>query len=276
MIIVGWSATVTGQSLVLYSRLHLIDCDRRHLRVVLAIIITNGVIFHSLTAALGFGANSTSNPAPFYKPYSITKKVQVTVFFVQEFGISLLYIWATICFFHNSALHAASARAKLLWHLIGVNVVVICMDITILGLEFANLYKAQTAYKAMSYSIKLKLEFSILNQLVNITREHSARPPLDVNAGMREADGWDSLQGPSHHSTTSNTVTSGHIEERRPAWDTSERSGLYMATCFACSGGRKKGRCACGSSGGIMRTTEVSISRDDEEEGPSEGARQSD
>lgn len=83
MIIVGWVCTVTGQSVVLYSRLHLIDRDSRHLRWVLAMIITNGVVLHSVTAVMTFGSNSLEDPARFYEPYSIVEKVQVTVFFVQ-------------------------------------------------------------------------------------------------------------------------------------------------------------------------------------------------
>ena len=83
MIVVGWVCTVTGQSVVLYSRLHLIDRDQRHLRVVLAMIITNGIILHSATTVMVFGANSIEDPSRFYQPYSIIEKVQVTVFFVQ-------------------------------------------------------------------------------------------------------------------------------------------------------------------------------------------------
>lgn len=82
-IVVGWICTVSGQSVVLYSRLHLIDRNQRHLRCVLAMIITNGVVLHTATTVMVFGANSIDNPGPFYRPYSIMEKVQVTVFFLQ-------------------------------------------------------------------------------------------------------------------------------------------------------------------------------------------------
>lgn len=55
-------------------------------------------------------------------------------------------------------------------HLIWVNVLVVLLDITILALEFMNLFEIQTAWEPLVYSIKLKLEFSILNQLVSLTR----------------------------------------------------------------------------------------------------------
>lgn len=55
-------------------------------------------------------------------------------------------------------------------HLLWVNVVVVALDTTILVLEYRGHYNIQTAYKGMAYSAKLKLEFSILNDLVNFAR----------------------------------------------------------------------------------------------------------
>lgn len=46
MIGVSWWCMVTGQALVLYSRLHLVVRDRRKIRWVLAMIITNFFILH--------------------------------------------------------------------------------------------------------------------------------------------------------------------------------------------------------------------------------------
>lgn len=55
-------------------------------------------------------------------------------------------------------------------HLIWVNVIIVFLDLTILGLEYSGLYDIQTAYKGLVYSVKLKLEFSILNRLVELTK----------------------------------------------------------------------------------------------------------
>ena len=51
-----------------------------------------------------------------------------------------------------------------------VNIIIVLLDITILGLEYSGLYDIQTVYKGLAYSVKLKLEFSILNRLVELTR----------------------------------------------------------------------------------------------------------
>jgi len=54
--------------------------------------------------------------------------------------------------------------------LILVNILVILMDITLVIIECTHHYEIQTTYKSFVYSIKLKLEFVVLNQLVTITR----------------------------------------------------------------------------------------------------------
>lgn len=114
------------------------DQNRRHLRLVLSMIITNAIVLHSDTTILVFGANSSDYPSRFFKPFSNMEKVQVTIFFVQEVTISSIYIWATVKFFRNSIVHTESTRTRMLWRLIVVNIIVILLDIAILGLEFAS------------------------------------------------------------------------------------------------------------------------------------------
>jgi hypothetical protein len=49
----GWVAMVTGQSLVLYSRLHLVTLNRRVLRGVLFMIIIDAFLFHIPVIIIG-------------------------------------------------------------------------------------------------------------------------------------------------------------------------------------------------------------------------------
>jgi hypothetical protein len=169
MIVIGWSGMVTGQSVVLYSRLHLVDRNRVRLRLVLGMIIFNAVICHIPIIVMIYGANG-SNPDPWIMPYSIYEKVQVTIFFLQELLISGLYLAATVRFFRLEAELRGTSASSLMRHLIGVNAIVIILDITILGLEYAGYYDLQTAYKALVYSVKLKLEFNVLNNLIDLTK----------------------------------------------------------------------------------------------------------
>jgi hypothetical protein len=92
----------------------------------------------------------------------------VTIFFLQELVISGLYILATTKFLRVTAITRRDGHMDVMRHLIGVSILIIILDITILAFEYANLYSLQTSYKALAYSVKLKLEFSILNRLVAV------------------------------------------------------------------------------------------------------------
>jgi len=170
LIIVGWCSMVTGQSVVLYSRLHLIIRKPGLLRLVLGMIIFNAIICHVPIAVLVYGANSAS-ATPFLVPYSIYEKVQVSIFFIQELIISSLYIVHTMRILRAEGSIRGKASRQVMTHLIHVNAIIVLLDITILALEYSGLYDIQTAYKALVYSVKLKLEFSILNRLVSLTRK---------------------------------------------------------------------------------------------------------
>lgn len=170
LIVIGWCGMVTGQSVVLYSRLHLVMHHEFRLRLVLIMIVVNAIICHTPIIVMVYGANS-ANPTPFVAPYSVYEKVQVTIFFIQEVIISGCYIVATTKMFRlHRGIHDKKSSRALMTHLIVVNIIIILLDITILGLEYAGLYDLQTAYKALVYSVKLKLEFSILNRLVELTK----------------------------------------------------------------------------------------------------------
>ncbi|KAM0344120.1 hypothetical protein ACHAPU_007841 [Fusarium lateritium] len=169
LISIGWVLMVTGQSLVLYSRLHLIFWNQFYLKLVLAMIITNAVVLHIPIIILMYGANSSDNN-PWVHPYQIYEKIQVTVFFLQELIISAIYIKACFSFFGTEGLLLQKGVRRMRKHLLLVNVVIVLLDIPILVLEFADFYDFQTAYKALVYSIKLKLEFNLLNRLVEVAQ----------------------------------------------------------------------------------------------------------
>ncbi|KAK4120513.1 hypothetical protein N657DRAFT_579698 [Parathielavia appendiculata] len=180
LVVPGWCCMVTGQSVVLYSRLHIVMRNPSRLRLVLIMIITNAIIGHVPTGVFAYGANSP-NPEPFIIPYSIYERIQVTLFFLQEIIISALYIHETIGLMRvrrranmDSGRRGAGKRGLLMAHLVVVNILIVVLDITILGLEYAGLYAVQTAYKGFVYSVKLKLEFSILNRLVEMTQGGSS------------------------------------------------------------------------------------------------------
>ncbi len=61
LVSVGWVPMVTGQSLVLYSRLHLIVRNPFWLRIVLAIILINAFVLYVPIIILMYGSNSSAD-----------------------------------------------------------------------------------------------------------------------------------------------------------------------------------------------------------------------
>ncbi|KAL2828299.1 hypothetical protein BJY01DRAFT_261601 [Aspergillus pseudoustus] len=198
LIVVGWCAMVTGQSLVLYSRLHLIVRRRIILRFVLGMIITNAILLHIPTIILCYGANSAMYQS-FAYPYGVYERIQVTIFFLQETTISAIYMYQMCRLFYTGGslgniVYGEAASRRLMLHLIYVNVIVILLDIAIPALQFSGRYASQTAAKGFIYSVKLKLEFNILNRLVELAQRsrrewsssgdrENATPP-DFGAGQ--------------------------------------------------------------------------------------------
>lgn len=171
---------------MLYSRLHLVMHDQRVLKWVLWMIIVDVFLFHVPTTVMTFGvsvlltqmmwmewvlmmlkANSTPGDNKFATPYSIMEKIQITAFCTQEFIISGLYVYATHQLPKPGETFKFGKRRtrQVMLHLIYVNLVVILMDIALLCMQYANLYEIQITFKGALYSIKLRLEFTVLNQL---------------------------------------------------------------------------------------------------------------
>jgi hypothetical protein len=170
--IIGWIFMVTGQSTVLYSRLHLVLYDNTKRRGVLALIITNAFVCHLPVAILFWGVSS-SHPATFRRPYEIYERVQLTIFALQEMLISSMYIYYTAGFFGPEIALRGTQRRAMMKQLILINVILIILDVLVVGLQFAGLYEIQISFKVAVYSIKLRLEFDVLNHLLRLTRNPS-------------------------------------------------------------------------------------------------------
>ncbi|KAK4455384.1 hypothetical protein QBC34DRAFT_460314 [Podospora aff. communis PSN243] len=170
--LIGWVCMVTGQSLVLYSRLHLVCHSDTKIRNVRNMIIFNAFALHIPVIVLSFGKDYANADGRFNLPMQVFEKIQISGFFIQEVIISGLYIWETVKLLKDRNVFAAGAKTrgkKMLVHLVLMNVVVLVLDLTILVLECVGLHDVQRAYKLFAYSVKLKVEFSILNKLVELT-----------------------------------------------------------------------------------------------------------
>jgi hypothetical protein len=190
LLTIGWWTMVTGQSFVLYSRLHLVLQNVRVLRMVRTMIIANIFLLHVPTTVLTYAANF-SNSAASVDGYDVMEKLQLTGFCVQEVIISGLYMWETNRMLRMNQDHVSR---KTILQLLAVNVACILMDIALMIIEFRNYYIYQTTLKATLYSIKLKLEIAVLGKLVNIAHQHMWRSSSFNTAGGQ----YPSFIDPSH------------------------------------------------------------------------------
>ncbi|KAF5635975.1 hypothetical protein F52700_5289 [Fusarium sp. NRRL 52700] len=168
---VGWVLVITGQSVVLYSRLHLIITDVKILRAVLIMIVINGLVWHSTMTVLLFGSeySPSDNRKGFNNVFNIMEKISMSIFYLQELIISGLYIWKSM-----EILKTAFGNTKsMLYKLFTINFVIILMDIALLAIEFHDLYVWEQGIKLVTYSIKLKLEFAVLSELIEFVRNRS-------------------------------------------------------------------------------------------------------
>ncbi|MCJ1458125.1 hypothetical protein MMC28_008496 [Mycoblastus sanguinarius] len=164
IITVGWYCMVTGQAVVLYSRLHLVVREQKVLRGILAMIIVDAICFHIPTTILTYGSNS-KDAAKYTSAFNVVEKLQMTAFCTQEFIISGVYVYSTIRLL-RPVYHGRTR--KIMTQLIWINLIIICMDVCLLAVEYSNIYDIEATLKAMVYSIKLKLEFAVLNQLMTL------------------------------------------------------------------------------------------------------------
>ena len=157
---------VTGQSIGLYSRLHLVVRRQRTLRLVLTMIIVDGILLHTPTIVLTIGSNGPNGQhwAPIF---NVMERIQLAIFCIQEFIISTIYIVFTLRLL-GSIYHSRTRTVMI--QLIIINSLCLSMDVVLIGLEYSNNYVGETSVKAMIYAIKLKLEFAVLNEFLSLAQ----------------------------------------------------------------------------------------------------------
>ncbi|KFY92881.1 hypothetical protein V498_04691 [Pseudogymnoascus sp. VKM F-4517 (FW-2822)] len=189
LITTGWYAMVLGQSLVLWSRLHLIvtgDHRRKILQYTKWMIIINSIILFIPTTVVEFGAFGDLDTDNFATAYNIMEKIQITGFFIQEVILSSIYIVEAMKIFRASLHHNTRG---LMYQLTLINIIVIIMDMGLLAMEYASLFLVQAISKGVFYSIKLKLELAILNRLVKFVQNDQGEfIEMDSSRGRTHSD----------------------------------------------------------------------------------------
>lgn len=199
---IGWYAMVTGQSVVLYSRLHLVTTHARYSRWVLYMIIFNFLALQIPTTVLFLGSNH--GITKFVEPFNIYERVQLIGFSVQEIIIGGLYIWETMTGLRSLWAMKGPAGQRVIMNIIIINILAVLLDASLLATEYTGNFDIQTTYKPVVYSIKLKMEFTVLNSLLAVV---STNPPTieDVQS-LRREDLHLGLTWSGDHSNRSATV----------------------------------------------------------------------
>ncbi|KAL4892424.1 hypothetical protein BDV59DRAFT_193635 [Aspergillus ambiguus] len=180
-----WLMTIS-QSLVLYSRLHLVLYDRRILRGVLCMIIATSVLVKVPMIVLVYGYDHDLarglEHSRFLNGYKILGKITETCGAVQDAIISGLYIWETakLLRLHPNEQNSRCAMRRL----VAINVLMILMDVTVMSLEYANLWMLKCALMGAFNSIKLKLEFAVLRKLVDVVQTYQRPTTSYASAGI--------------------------------------------------------------------------------------------
>ena len=180
----GWWGMVTGQSLVLYSRLHLVVRDQRVLRGVLIMVMADFLIFQVPTTILTFGSNQ-ADPGMWLKVYNIYERIQLIIFTLQELVISVIYIRAAVKMLKPSDPDDTRHTKKFLIYL---NVLCIVLDIAFVAEVYTGEWVYKTGTQSLAYGVKLTVEFVVLNKLMAVARK-------GVNGSMVRGSG---RRGASH------------------------------------------------------------------------------
>ncbi|CZR66611.1 uncharacterized protein PAC_16512 [Phialocephala subalpina] len=165
--VTGWAIYIVAQSLVLWSRLHLVIQSRRILRAVFAMIIVDAVVLLIPTVVMAFGNDTKVVSPEFLRGYQIMEDIQLLTFSLQECIISGIYIWGTI-----SLLKFTPEKRKrhLIIQLFAINVILVVMDCVVLAVQYTDHRIIQVGLKSMVYSFKIKLELAVLGRLVSFVK----------------------------------------------------------------------------------------------------------
>ncbi|GES65842.1 integral membrane protein [Aspergillus terreus] len=184
LILIGWYCMVTGHSIVLWSRLHLVFRRPKYLRLILALIVTNAICLHVPITVLLYGAVTPTSPPSFERGYDIMERIQLIGFCLQEFLLSGIYIWQT-----SKLLRLRPQGAPyrvVLTRLLVINVVILALDATVVILEYAGLFSLQVFFKPLAYGLKLRLEYAILGSLIQLVTSGSYCGQIPSSEGVHD------------------------------------------------------------------------------------------
>jgi hypothetical protein len=114
----------------------------------------------------------------FARPAMVYNWIQLAGLCIQDLVICGIYIYEAIRALKCMIRIRGRKGRKVIIHLLWVNVLVVVLNILLLLTEY-KLHYIQVSFKTVVYSIKLKLEFSVLNCLRSLVHFPSLASPPD-------------------------------------------------------------------------------------------------
>jgi hypothetical protein len=162
----AWVAMVTGFAFVLYSRLKLLHPRPMMMRVILACILVNALLFHVPVVATTILSNVHYTNTT-WKAYEITSYTEIA-FTLQETVITTIYIWLFLRETKDRRNEPSTKRTLL--QLFFAEFVVFSTDIILNVLLYTEYYLARAMIQSFASVLKLKIEFAVLNSLRKYSR----------------------------------------------------------------------------------------------------------
>lgn len=172
----GFWMMVTGQSLVLYSRLNLIVGEPIKIRWAgFMIAVTFFLLMVPTTTFLIASTAMTSLTAEqqpsLFRAFSILENVQTAALTLQETILASLYIREARRSLQPMRLIKGRAVCLLLRQLTAMCVLTVCLDATLMGLQYSGrFFDLQTMWKGVAYGVKLQVEALVLSHLTRLVR----------------------------------------------------------------------------------------------------------
>ncbi|KAM0497352.1 hypothetical protein ACHAP8_006843 [Fusarium lateritium] len=105
----------------------------------------------------------------FNSVFNIAEKISMCCFYMQELTISGIYMWKSL-----DILKTAFGNTRTMLHkLFAINIAIVIMDVAMIVIELMDFYVWEQGIKLVTYSIKLKLEFAVLSELIEFVRSRS-------------------------------------------------------------------------------------------------------
>ncbi|KAI2628540.1 integral membrane protein [Hypoxylon sp. NC1633] len=167
----GWWMTTTGQSAVLYSRLHLVVANPCKLRWILFMYIFTIITLQVPTTILHIGENAIPTQSDSRtKAFNFFKNAQLAAFMIDEAIISGVYVCAFYTTSKPMRMIKEDRVRTVLRQLVGLLILIVTLDITLVVVELCGFVQVQTTLKPVVYSIKLKGELFVLDNLINLVQ----------------------------------------------------------------------------------------------------------